>query len=1065
MRLLVYLLSALLGGLVSVGPLCSQSTNASLAGQITDSTGASIPGARVRVRNTGTGIATEVTTPNEGLFNFPALSVGEYELSVEASGFQRYSQTGIVLDVNRNARVNVVLQPGSTTESVTVTSDAPLVNTRDSQIGGVVDTQRVNDLPLNGRNVYDLVSILPGVTSVSASTVADNNGTTMNVNGSRARMSTFYLDGGFNNDLWRNSGNVAPNPDAVDQFRLLTSNFSAEFGRSPGAVVNVVTRGGTNEFHGSVFEYLRNGNLNARHFFQPMVAPLRQNQYGASVGGPVFRNRTFFFASWQGLKIRNLAFVNSGLTPTAAERLGDFSALPINLRPNDPDTRQPFSNGIIPRERLDPVALNILKLVPLPNQPDGRLEATASSRNDEDQGVARIDHQFNDSHKLYGTLFLVRGLTNDPFNSGTQIPDYAVLDIDYKQNNIVVSEDWIVSPTVLNQFRFNLSQRITAQAAPNRTSWSDFGSHLVLGAEPPRLPQIFVTGRWQMGTFGDSQFNQKAWNFSDAVSITRGVHSLKAGFWGLLSHYDETGNWLGAGQVRFQPQFTGNVLADFLLGRAASFRQNNGNDRHFGANAWHFFVQDDWQLSRRLTLNLGLRYELNMPLVSDTDQLTTFRPNVQSQRVRNAPLGLLFPGDPGVPRATIPTDKNDFAPRVGFAYDVFGNGRTAVRAGYGVYYAVGFANWVSNLQGQPFIRDVTLFGTTNLVDPWATQPGGSPFPYTFNPAHATFSLPVTANFMSPDFRTPYVQQYSFSVEQQVNSNLALTAAYVGNSSRKLGVQSDYNAPLFGPGATAANINQRRPYLPGAFAQIAQLESGANANYNSLQLTASQRFSRGFTVLANYTFGKSIDDVSSEVTSATSVAVTDSRNRRLDRGPSDFDTRHVFNTSWVYQTPLLRNWGPARYVLGDWQVNGTLRLQSGSAINVTSGRDTNLDGNNNDRPSLIGNPYLPTDRSRSELIARYFDRTAFLTPSDGNNGNVGRNILYGPGSRTLNVSLFKNIPITEQLRLQFRGEFFNFPNWVNLGNPNTNTNANSPNAGRILSAGAARQVQFALKLLF
>lgn len=1050
----------LLAGLGSF-PLLAQSTNASVAGQVTDSSGATVPHAIVRIANLQTGIASQATTASDGLFNFPALTVGRYELTVEAPGFRKYSQTGIVLDVNRNAQMNVTLEPGSLADAVTVTSDAPLVNTRDVQIGGVVDTRRVNDLPLNGRNVYDLVSILPGVISANTSTVANNDGTTMNVNGSRARSSTFFLDGGFNNDLWRNSGNVAPNPEAVDQFRLLTSNFSAEFGRSPGAVVNVITKSGANDFHGSAYDYLRNDKLNARNFFQPTVSPLRQNQYGASVGGPILRNRTFFFFSWQGLKIRSQSFINSGLTPTAAQRAGDFSALPRSQWPKIPGTNTVYPNGRIPQDQLDPVAQNILKLVPLPNTPDGRLEAWGPLRNDENQYVGRIDHQLTQMHKLYGTLFFVRGNNFDPFNSSTQIPGYAEMNMNYRQNNVVIGEDWIVNPSVLNQFRFNLSQRVYDQVSPQETSWSDFGSQVSLGALPPRPPQIFVTGWWQMGTFGNSSFNQKAWNVSDTVSITRGAHSLKAGAWLLFSQFRETGNWLGSGQIRFQNQFTGSALADFLLGRAASFRQNNGTNRDFTGDSYHFFVQDDWQINRRLTLNLGLRYELNKPFVSAGDQLTTFRFGEQSQEIPKAPLGLLFPGDPGIPRATIPTDKNDFAPRVGLAYDVFGNGRTAVRAGYGVYYAVGFANWVSSLQGQPFLLDTTVFGTTNLVQPY---PNGSPFPYTLDPANPIFTLPISANYMSENFRTPYVQQYNFSVEQQLRRDLSMTLAYVGNISRKLAVQRDANTPVFtGAGSTAGNVNQRRPYLPGTFAQIAQLEAAANANYNAFQATVNKRFSDHFTILANYTWGKSIDDASADVTSSTSVAMADSNNRSLERGPSDFDVRHIFNLSWVWETPHLARLGWARHVLGDWQLNGILRLQSGSALNVTSGRDTNLDGNNNDRPNVVGDPHLSTNRSRDELIAQYFDPSAFVPAANGQNGTTGRNVLYGPGSRTFDFSLFKTFLIHEQHRVQFRAEFFNFPNWVNFNNPNTNIG--SSNAGRILSARPARQVQFALKYLF
>ena len=1018
----------------------------------------------MQVTETRTGLLQNTSSNEQGVYSFPALSVGIYRLEASSEGFKRLTRDGITLDANQNARVNLQLEIGSVSDEVTVTAEAPLVNTRDVQIGGLVDDRRVTDLPLNGRNTYDLAAILPGVSSVSTPTVQSNSGNTMNVNGSRGSMNTFLLDGAFNNDLWRNTGNASPNPEAVQQFRLLTSNFSAEFGRSPGAVISIVTKSGTNDFHGSAYNFLRNSRLNARNYFQPTVAALRQNQYGATVGGPVIRNKAFFFFGWQSLKIRNDAFINSGIPPTSAERQGDFSAAAAAQRPRDPDTGQPFAGGIIPLNRLDPVAMNIIdRFVPLPNRADGRFEAFDSLGNDEDQFTTRMDYQISSMHKLYGTMFLVRGNGFDPFSSGTQVPEYGRLNTRLRQNTVVIGEDWIISPTIINQVRFSLSQRLYDQTNALSTSWSDFGSLVTLGAEPARPPQLFITGRWQMGNFGDSDFNQQAWNISNTTSVLRGSHSLKFGAWSLISRFVEGGNWLGAGQVRFQPQATGNVLSDFMMGRAASFRQNNGNDRNFLSDSFHFFAQDDWQISQRISLNLGMRYELNRPFRSHRDEMQAFRFGQQSTVIPGAPLGMLFPGDTGIPRGVMQTDRNDFGPRVGVAIDPFGNGKTAIRAGYGLYYAIGFANWNSNMQGQPFLLDVTLFGTPNLVDPWAAQPGGTPFPYTLDRQNPTFSLPVTANYMSENFRSPYIQQYSLSVEQELASNLALTVAYVGNTSRKLSVQRDINNPIFGPGATGGNINERRPYLPGVFAQIAHMESAANAHYDALQMTINRRFSRGFTVMANYTWSKSIDEISADVTSATGVAMVDSNNRRLERAVSNFDTRHIFNGTFVWELGQFERTGWLRHVIGGWQANGIFRLQSGSPVNLTAGSDRNLDGNNNDRPNLVGNPFLDTGRSRDELIESYYDRSAFEVPALGAIGTAGRNLLYGPGSKEFTGSMFKRFPIHEQHEIQFRAEFFNLPNWVNLGNPVSNIN--NQNAGRILSAGAPRVVQFALKYSF
>ena len=1051
--------------LVSFGMAFGQGPAGTISGSITDVSGARMAGTEVHLLNARTGENRTAISNDAGDFIFTNVAAGAYSLEAQSPGFKREQRTDLQVEVNQNARVDFALQVGQTSEWVEVSGDVTQVDTHAVQLGGTVDSRRVRELPLNGRNVYDLMVLMPGVANVNTSVTGNNDANNMNVNGARSRSNNFYLDGAFNNALFRNGGNQAPNPDAVEEYHLITSNFDAEYGRLPGSVTNVVTRSGSNEFHGSLFEFLRNDKFNARNFFQANVNALKRNQFGFAFGGPVRKNKTFFFTSYQALRLRTDNFINSGLVPTAEQRAGDFSALPSARWPTDPQTGRVFPNGIIPASRLDPVAQKILTmLVPLPNNANGTLSASAGAPVNDDQGIAKVDHQLTSGNKVSVTLFLDRSTNTMPFASATQVPNWANSTSEYKQNNVVVSDQWILSPNVFNQLRFNYTLNEYGNQSSIQTSWPEFGSKVKLGALPARTPQIFVNGYWQAGTFGDQTQPQRNFGLSEMLSLVRGSHTVKAGGSLLWNHFQETGNWLGAGQVRFTGAFTKNAQADFLLGMANTFRQNSGLNRDFKATNSSLFVQDDWKALRRVTLNLGLRWELNPPYVSAGGALGTFRFGQQSQRIPKAPLGLQFPGDPGIPDGIAPTIYTNIAPRLGVAWDVFGTGKTAVRAGYGIFYAVGMVNLTSNLQNQPFIADITLNGTSNLVDPWAALPGGSPYPYTFSPSNPTFVLPLSANYLGENSGSPYVQQYNFAVQQQLGAAMNVQVAYVGNTSRKLYLQRDANAPLYLPGgSTTANINARRPYLPGIFAAIYETETAANANYNSLQATFTRRFSKGFSLLANYTFSKSIDILSDDPTGVSSVGFTNSNEFHLDRAVSNFNTPHVFSMSWVYQLPDLKRAGwVGRQILGGWQLNGILTVRSGQPVNVVSGTDTNFDGNATDRPNLVGDPKVGGDRSRAQMINQFFNTAAF-TPATGLYGTSGRNVLYGPGAVNWDAAAFKQFRLSEHHQIQLRGEFFNVFNQVNLGNPNGTLS--SPNFGKITSAGAPRILQFSAKYVF
>ncbi|HEY3458202.1 MAG TPA: hypothetical protein VGK64_26715 [Bryobacteraceae bacterium] len=679
--------------------------------------------------------------------------------------------------------------------------------------------------------------------------------------------------------------------------------------------------------------------------------------------------------------------------------------------------------------------------------------------------MARVDHQLSALNRLSGTVFLDRSEATQPFASASQLPNYATTITSYSQNNVVISDTWSLSPTLLNEVRTSYVLNRYVINSLNRTSWSDLGSRLVLGAQPARPPQFFITGYFQAGTFGDNNMPQRSEMLSDTFTWIRGRHSIKMG--GLLqwNQFREVGTWLGAGQVRFTGSFTKNAFADLLLGDANSLRQNNGLNRHFRSLNSGFFVQDNWQATRRLTLNLGLRWEVNPPFTSANGALSTFGFGTQSQRFPTAPRGLLFAGDPGIPDGVAPTKWNNLGPRVGFAYDVFGNGKTAVRAAYGIYYATAMANLTSNLQNQPFIVDITLNGTTSLVDPWASVNAASPYPYTLSTTNPIFVYPITANYLGANFSSPYVQQYNFAIQQQVAPSMSLQVAYVGNASRKLFLQRDANAPVYAKGATTGNINSRRPYMPGQFAGVYELQSGANANYNSLQATFNRRFAHNFSVIANYTFSKSIDILSDDPTSLSSVAFVNSNNLALDRAVSNFNTPHAFSLSWVWQAPSFNDCGLlVRNILGGWKLDGLMTAQNGQPFTIVSGTDSNVDGVSTDRPNLVGNPFFDGNRSRAATIAQYFNTDAFASlPAGQLYGNLGRNPLYAPGAVNWNVSAFKDISVMERAHVEFRTEFFNIFNQVNLNSPNVTQS--SANFGRITSAGAPRILQFGLKLLF
>jgi len=1073
------LMAALIAGAACVQGN-AQTITGSISGTVKDASGAVVPSSEVEVVNADTGERHATRSNGSGNYIFPALPPGRYTLTSASTGFGTETRRGVVLTVNGNAHVDFSLAPGTSTETVTVSSGAEDMDTTESQLGQTIDQRKIEDLPLNGRSAYGLVLLSPGISSYSAPAVTGSyNGVLFSTNGLRNNDNSFYLDGSYDTSYFRNSGNLIPNPDALQEFRVLTSNFDAEFGRLPGSVVNIITRSGTNTFHGLAYDYLRNNDLNARQEFVSGISPLKQNQFGATFGGPVFRNRVFFFTSYEGLRIAAPVTITAGsiVTPTPAQASGDFSALAPSKYPKMANGQVYSCNGkagVICSNLLDPVAQNALKYVPPADSVTGITPQQRTSGNSTaNQGLGRVDAQLTPSNKLSFTLFMQRGLALTPTAGSNQILSYSGTQQDSHQTNIVLNDSWILSPNKLNNINLSFTRNHTTIANIfNGHYLADLGSQISEGAPLRTQPGFSITGYFAMGSTSSSEDNKAQQSIAvfDDFLWTHENHQFKLGGTFVWAQYADTGVYQGSTISTFTGSTTGNALADFLLGNANSMRQNSGIHYRLHGPAPALYAQDNYRVSHRLTLNLGARWEIYVPMVAQNN-FATFVPNRQSTRFPTAPLGLVFSGDPGIPNAIFHTKWNDVAPRVGFAYDARGNGTTVLRGGYGIFYAALQGGLNENLQQQPFALDLTINKTPNLVNPYGAMP--DPFPYVVSSTSPTFQSGATIAAIPPDGNssTPYVQEYNLNVEQQIGKGWLAQIAYVGNTGRKRYFVRDENSPVYIPGASTstAGLNGRRPYQPTpltyVYGGIYELDPAGNSSYNALQLTLSHRFEHHFSVLANYTWAKNIDIVTGYAASISGSQLTDDNNPARDRGLSGNDLPHSFVGSFSYEIVPLKHWGLiGRDVLGGWQMNAIVNLQSGTPINITSGVDSNLNGVNNDRPNLVGVPYLSSGRSRGDKAAKFFNTAAFAqVPSGTPYGNVPRNFLFGPGYANVDFSMFKNIALWREHRLQVRGEFFNFFNHVNLGNPNGTLT--SAKFGTISTAGSPRILQVAMKYSF
>jgi hypothetical protein len=1078
-------------------------TTGTINGFITDQTGAVVPDAKVTATLVQQNITRTAQSNLEGYYIFNALPPGEYRLAVEKEGFQKLVRSEIALAVNQNLRADLNLRVGQVAEILEVTAAAPLVDTRSGTLSSLVDDRRVVDLPLNGRNVISLAATLPGILSVVAPQQLTDarSGPLMNVNGSVTTQNLFTFDGGIFFNPSRNTGMNYPPPDALQEFSIQTASFSAEYGRNAGSQVNVVSKSGTNEFHGSAWEFLRNNKLNARNFFAARVPTKIQNQYGVAAGGPIKRNKLFFFGSFQRLNYRAEAVGVNLNVPSEAIRSGDFRGLSRTLtNPVDTLTGQPFTDGggkpcimgnVVSPTCITTMAKNLLPYIP--QSPTGRVTTLDPTPQDGSMYLMRTDWNVSDQHIVSANVFLDRNTRDRPMFRAGNVPGYLGSYLDQGTTKATLNDTYTFSPTVLNQATLTFLRSASNSDVTDTVTHDEIGVNLPFYPESGRLGVSI--GDISFGSGSRVLFVSNNWQFRNQTTWTAGRHNLKFG--GEWLHLTFLQIFLGSTSMSFNGSRTGDPMADFLIG---TFTQTNGG---FGIrtndniqDAPSLFIQDDFKAHPRLTLSFGLRWEPLFPWVDKYDRLTSLAAagsNVRSTRFPDAPPGLLFAGDPGVPRTIAGPDKNNFAPRFGFAWDIFGNGQTSVRGSYGIFYDSIKADSVSQ-EGAPWAGNFRIydgraadpFGSLGLTPP-PVAPAGEGFGCVDVPRFpgvecSRFPVPISGLFISSDLTTPYVQSWNLTVQQQLTSNLMVQGSYIG----KIGTHLDgwwgpnparyITDPITGEAPSLQNVNNRVRIAPGILAaNITELATHWRSWYHSFQAQVVRRFTGGLSLSASYTLGKSIDLVRQNIGNYSLANPFDARS---NRGRSDFDRRHAFVASWLWSPTWRLNNAAGRLLFENWTFTGIHTVQSGYPFTIYMGDDVAQDGVSGGQQHGMLVPGAEVARkhsSRDDMIAKFFNTEAFVPTVQvprGVYGDSGRNIISGPGFVNTDFSAMKDFPIKERFRIQFRAEFFNVFNQVRLGCSDTTWGCsdpsavvNSPSFGQIRSAGSPREIQFALKFLW
>jgi hypothetical protein len=1060
----------------------AQTATGSMLGTVTDASGAVVPGAAVEVLNEDTGFKRSMATDTSGGYEFLALQPGRYTVRVVAQGFRTFATKDLTVAVEQRARVDIQLVVGATSETLSVTEQAPIINTEDASLGHVIEQAQVIKLPLNGRSFMELTTLVPGVNTGAPSDYrAYVHAYAPSANGARPEFNSYYMDGTDNNDAFAFTFNVTPSIDSIEEFKVQTGMFSAEFGRAAGAVVNLVTRSGSNAFHGSVFEFFRNDKLDARDFFAPSTqpkAPYRRNQYGFSAGGPIVHNKLFFFGNYEGTKIRQSS-TSIATIPTDAERTGNLSAVgpiydPATTAPNPSNpsqyTRAQFPNNQIPTSRIDSISAKMLAYWPEPNAAGAvrNYVQNLPAKTDTNRWIGRVDYNLSSKDRVFGRY----AYDHNPRYVPGALPSAG--GIDYPDANQGLTVDWsrTVSPRVLNE----------AKLGYNRMRWGYFpqnaGNAIAaqLGltgiATSPAyalsFPRLSIAGFNAPSDIIPFFFVDNHFQYADTLSWERANHTLKFGFSAGRTQTNTIGYGPLQGLYSFTNRFTnsplsssgGTAFADFLLGDLTSVQQLRSAPLQY-YRSWDYsaFATDDWKVTSRLTLTLGLRYENQRPFTEKYDRMVSYNP-LTRQLVfpRGAPIGNFFQSvRPDLPIALrdqssdYNADNHNFAPRFGFAYRPFSGNATVIRGGFGIFYS----GWMTDIfentgTAPPFVaREIY---TADVLSP----------NLGWNYRGVAFALTPYSLYMMDDRNVvnPYVEQWSLNIQHSFTSSMVLEIGYFGNHGLKLTGVNQINAA---PTSSTAPLQPRR-FDPN-YGSIISWNSMYNSWHQSMTVSVKKQYANGLEFLTGYTYGKTLDETSTA--NATVFERYASGPGKFDRGPADFDLRHQFVGSFIYALPfgkggkaLTSVHGVPGALISGWSVNGIVTVRSGFHSTVGLAQD-NLNSGLSSYPNEVANPNAVSNQS----IYNWWNQAAFVIPPFGVQGNAGRNTLLGPGLRTANLSAVKIVPIREgKERFEFRGEFYNALNHPNFSQPNATLG--TPQFGQIFgTAITMREIQLAAKLYF
>ncbi len=1067
--------------LIAAGMALAQTT-AAFRGTVTDASGAVAPNVNVVATHEGTGFKREARTNDTGSYVLASLPVGTYSLSAEATGFKRKALTGIVLEVNQQARVDLVLEIGQVTETVTVAGAQPLLQTENASVGQVIDNTYNTQIPLNGRDFSQLILLTPGaVTRPGASTYAygaatGSNGSGVAIGG-RDNQNNFMMDGANNNA--RQFGNIAikPSIDAIQEFKVQSNSYSAEFGQSAFGQINLITKSGSNDLHGVLFEFLRNQHLDARNFFLPVKSKLNRNDFGGSAGGPIWRNHAFFFFNYEStLERRGIETLRS--VPVQAWRGGDFSGV-AGLTLRDPlAAGQPFAGNRIPTARFSKTAQAAIAAWPAqnfggPSTTALNLFINRPNEFNDGQFTVKSDYEISGRNRLTGRYSRA---ARDEIATPT-LPTFESI-VPPRNQVASLADTHIFSPTLVGEVRLAYTRSEFVQRSPNTGkvgTYAQYGINNPLAGPQFEGAPTLAFQNITLTSFGDGDFNTQRdisneYTANGSMTWTKSNHSFKGGF--TLTKYEQntpgpvTG--LRRGSYTFRGDFTGNGFGDLILGYPYTVSRVVGKGVETGRSWWHgYYFNDDWKVSRKLTLNLGMRYEYVSPLLDVLDRRSTFYPlsnsystGLPGQVIKansNEAKNILKLDGVGL-KSVYKADRNNFAPRAGFAYSIAP--KTVIRGGYGIFYtnSQNFVNnFVINRRQPPFAETQAVTSSTatpqiNISDPFA---------------NATTPTVIATQNINPDFIEGYTQQWNFTVQRELPRSISLDAGYVANKGTKLGELIFYNVPTPGPTAT---LQARRPFPNWSTAL--SLDPYVTSSYHSLQVKAQKRFSRGLSFLTAYTWAKSID-LSSERGSGDrgggfDTGGGDPRNLRgYSRGLSGFDVRHRLVVSYVYALPFFAK----NRLLGGWEVSGITQFQGGFPFTVTMAADVNGDGIT-DRPDVVGPVAIQSRNPNCYIVDRRnpacgVSSSAFVDLPTGSLrfGSGGRNILVGPGLAIWDFGFTKNTQLCERVKLVFRAEMFNIFNHTNFNQPSRVTNLATPLFGTINSAFRPREMQGGLKLEF